>query len=155
MLNVVVLPAPFGPSNPTISPAPTVTETPLTTRRLPYSFTSFSVASNAPFDCEPVVSIYLFWHGQFICLFRRRICRRRADIGALPENHFWILESKFIIHPIPDDGIAGLCALGILDQRIARQRHHIVRHAVLHMKIIYRLGRRDMIRLAVFVREIN
>src|ERR1019366_567691 len=47
MLNVVVLPAPFGPSSPTISPAPTLTETPLTTRRPRYSFTSFSVMSSS------------------------------------------------------------------------------------------------------------
>src|SRR5450755_3480829 len=50
MLNVVVLPAPFGPSSPTISPAPTLTETPLTTRRPRYSFTSFSVVSRRSFE---------------------------------------------------------------------------------------------------------
>ena len=48
MLKVVVLPAPLGPSRPTISPAATVMETPLTTRRWRYSFTSFSVASSLP-----------------------------------------------------------------------------------------------------------
>src|SRR5436190_763403 len=48
MLNVVVLPAPFGPSSPTISPAATVMEMPLTTRRWRYSLTSFSVRSSAP-----------------------------------------------------------------------------------------------------------
>src|SRR6185436_17737533 len=47
MLNVVVLPAPLGPSSPTISPTATVMEMPLTTRRWRYSFTSFSVRSNA------------------------------------------------------------------------------------------------------------
>ena len=57
MLNVVVLPAPFGPSSPTISPAPTATETPLTTRRPRYSFASFSVASSTPFVCDAAVSI--------------------------------------------------------------------------------------------------
>lgn len=45
MLNVVVFPRSLGPSKPTISPAPTVMETPFTTRRWPYSFTSFSVCS--------------------------------------------------------------------------------------------------------------
>src|SRR5438445_5033138 len=45
-LKVVVLPAPFGPSKPTISPAETLMDTPLTTRRWRYSFTSFSVASS-------------------------------------------------------------------------------------------------------------
>src|ERR1035438_1791277 len=49
MLKVVVLPAPFGPSRPTISPASTVMETPLTTRRWRYSFTSLSVASSLTF----------------------------------------------------------------------------------------------------------
>ena len=34
MLNVVVLPAPFGPNKPTISPGDTEIETPLTTRFL-------------------------------------------------------------------------------------------------------------------------
>src|SRR6267378_520169 len=43
MLKVVVFPAPLGPSKPTISPAPTLMETPLTTRRCRYSLTSFSV----------------------------------------------------------------------------------------------------------------
>src|SRR5580698_5068236 len=46
ILNVVVLPAPLGPSNPTISPALTFTETSLTTRRPRYCLTSFSVASS-------------------------------------------------------------------------------------------------------------
>ena len=55
MLNVVVLPAPFGPSSPTISPAPTATDTPSTTRRWPrYTLASFSVASNTPFVCDVV-----------------------------------------------------------------------------------------------------
>jgi hypothetical protein len=57
MLNVVVLPAPFGPSNPTISPAPTAMDTSLTTRRPRYSFTRFSVASSGPFDDGGVVSM--------------------------------------------------------------------------------------------------
>src|SRR6266699_1033731 len=48
MLKAVVLPAPFGPSSPTISPAATVMETPLTTRRWRYSLTSFSVRNKAP-----------------------------------------------------------------------------------------------------------
>src|SRR5688572_5895726 len=47
MLNVVVLPAPFGPSKPTISPGPTWIETPLTTRRLRYAFCRRSVTSSA------------------------------------------------------------------------------------------------------------
>src|SRR5438034_5321704 len=42
MLNVVVLPAPFGPSRPTISAAATVSDTPLTTRLRRYCFTSLS-----------------------------------------------------------------------------------------------------------------
>src|SRR6266487_4070935 len=50
MLKVVVLPAPFGPSSPTISPAATVIEMPLTTRRWRYSLTSFSVRNSAPSD---------------------------------------------------------------------------------------------------------
>src|ERR1700757_688060 len=48
MLKEVVLPAPFGPSNPTISPALTWIETPLTTRRWRYCFTSLSVVSSGP-----------------------------------------------------------------------------------------------------------
>src|SRR6266498_200324 len=48
MLKVVVLPAPFGPSSPTISPATTVMEMPLTTRRWRYSLTSLSVRNSAP-----------------------------------------------------------------------------------------------------------
>src|ERR1043166_2759620 len=46
MLNVVVFPAPFGPSNPTISPGSTKIETPSTTRRLRYSFTNLSVRTS-------------------------------------------------------------------------------------------------------------
>src|SRR4051794_21352055 len=43
MLNVVVFPAPLGPSNPTTSPGLTKMETPFTTRRSPYCFTRLSV----------------------------------------------------------------------------------------------------------------
>jgi hypothetical protein len=50
MLNVVVFPAPFGPSNPTISPAATVIETPFTTRRRRYSFINPSVRKRT---CAP------------------------------------------------------------------------------------------------------
>src|ERR1700690_668644 len=59
MLNAVVLPAPFGPSRPTISPAPTEMDTSSTTRRPRYAFTRFSVVSNRPFDEGADVSIYL------------------------------------------------------------------------------------------------
>src|SRR6266496_1895673 len=48
ILNVVVLPAPLGPSSPTISPAWTWIETPFTTRRCRYSFASFSVINSGP-----------------------------------------------------------------------------------------------------------
>ena len=43
MLNVVVLPAPLGPSKPTISPGLTKIETPSTTARLLYFLTSWEV----------------------------------------------------------------------------------------------------------------
>src|SRR6058998_2536351 len=60
MLNVVVLPAPLGPSRPTISPGCTWIDTPFTTRRLRYSLTRCSVASKARLEtsaesCCPTV----------------------------------------------------------------------------------------------------
>src|ERR1043166_4885695 len=61
ILNVVVLPAPFGPSNPTISPGSTKIETPSTTRRLRYSFTNLSVRTS---------DIYLSGAGEALLLVR-------------------------------------------------------------------------------------
>src|SRR5690242_4434857 len=46
MLKVVVLPAPLGPSSPTISPDETVIVTPLTTLRPAYPFSSFCAAKS-------------------------------------------------------------------------------------------------------------
>src|SRR5947209_8533959 len=57
MLKVVVLPAPFGPSNPTISPALTLMETPLTTRRWRYSFTRLSVVRSVPNGAVTTVGV--------------------------------------------------------------------------------------------------
>src|SRR4051794_33490444 len=47
MRNVVVLPAPLGPNNPTISPGLTSKSTPSTTRRRPYDFTNPRTSSSA------------------------------------------------------------------------------------------------------------
>src|SRR5260221_11578960 len=78
MLNVVVLPAPLGPSRPTTSLALTWMETPLTTRRLRYSFTRFSVlrrrfastptcfsasvACIRTFVCRSLISVVAAWY---------------------------------------------------------------------------------------------
>src|ERR1043166_7996100 len=65
MLKVVVFPAPFGPSSPTISPAATVMEMSLTTRRWRYSLTRFSVRNSAPSDApdEPSAGESVFTAG--------------------------------------------------------------------------------------------
>src|ERR1035437_7703057 len=85
MLNVVVLPAPFGPSNPTISPAPTCTETPLTTRRPRYSFARFSVTSNWPFNSVAAVSISEKFQrrGVRVCAGRRRLVMHLLIVGVI------------------------------------------------------------------------
>src|SRR5437867_7229468 len=93
MLNVVVLPAPLGPSSPTISPAATVIETPLTTRRRRYSFTSFSVTSNASSGPAKTGRLSSFCIGDLVCdsimrlrqnappLLLRFELRQQGDIG--------------------------------------------------------------------------
>src|SRR5579862_5761408 len=88
MLKVVVLPAPFGPSNPTISPALTLTETPLTTRRPRYSFISFSVTSKR-FSATAVAitgPVGLFFSSglDWVSLMRSSLCKlfcRRRSVG--------------------------------------------------------------------------
>src|ERR1035437_206839 len=104
MLNVVVLPAPFGPSNPTISPAPTLTETSLTTRRPRYSFARFSVTSNWPFNSVGAVSISEKFQrrGVRVCAGRRRLVMHLLFFGvktAFPSIYAGIV-NRFAGHPV-------------------------------------------------------
>jgi hypothetical protein len=46
LLNSVVLPEPFGPMTPTISPGPTFSETPSTALMAPYDFFIFRISRN-------------------------------------------------------------------------------------------------------------
>src|SRR5665213_4472087 len=99
MLNVVVLPAPFGPSSPTISPALTSTDTPLTTRRPRYSFARFSVANSSPF-CDASESISKKFHRQGVCA--------AAAVEVLVENHLVAAtELEMAFGPVPDQRFAG------------------------------------------------
>src|SRR5450755_1554008 len=147
MLNVVVLPAPFGPSSPTISPAPTLTETPLTTRWPRYSFTRFSVTSNWPFNSVAAVSISK--------KFQRRRVRAIAGIKVVARNHFLIGEMKFICHAIPDQRFAQDGHIRGFHHRVAGPRDRLVRHRTLLAVGINHLRRRDVVRQSFFINEIN
>src|SRR5260370_6004707 len=125
MLKVVVLPAPFGPSRPTISPAATVMETPLTPRRWRYSLTNLSVASSgsrtaeATGAAEPTFCLRgSVWGSSMrfvsrVCapeaLFREFFVRQHEYIGI---NRFGLAldfivagEAQFVLGAIPNDEV--------------------------------------------------
>src|SRR5262245_61607101 len=89
MLKVVVLPAPLGPSRPTISRADTSMETPLTTRRRRYAFTSFSVTSKLPLTAAPPEAQVAEFPesglvSEFICRRLQITCPARCQIWQRP-----------------------------------------------------------------------
>src|SRR5215469_3976140 len=111
MLNVVVLPAPFGPSRPTISPALTFTETPLTTRRPRYSLASWSVASKVP--AAELAAIFsrseLDWISLTPVSFQqveRRGIGFVAGTGRHFAQHLNIADMKDFVNVVPDHRLA-------------------------------------------------
>src|ERR1041385_2753545 len=127
MLNVVVLPAACGPSRPTISPAPTVMETLLTTRRSPYCLASFSVLSNAPLTSGATVGDLV--SVSFMSLLRVAGLLQQTGNGrraAAAQFHLLVVGRDAAIRLVPNDRVAGQVAHWILEQRVARQHDRLV-----------------------------
>src|SRR5262245_13332471 len=127
MLKVVVLPAPFGPSSPTISPGPTRIVTPLTTRRWRYSLTRFSVASRESpralavgaaaktFDLKGSV-----WGS----VMSSHPVRVDSDLA---KNSIFARSYDFVVGAVEDKHIVSHRAIGRLQKGTAGQFEHFIR----------------------------
>src|SRR5689334_735686 len=109
ILKVVVLPAPLGPSSPTISPGETLIETPFTTRRPEYSLASCSV-SNSALAGSTGGAAGTFWTLIVATVTPTQLlgtdCRQGELIGhasrALPRRLELSFSNEMFVNPVPD-----------------------------------------------------